>query len=194
MTPGTLKNKYYLMRHGRSLANEEGIIISDPSNGCSAYGLAPAGRRQISDTLKSCPYLGPETLIYCSDFLRTRESAELAASLLGTEPPRASESLRERNFGQYEKTADVHYREVWEKDAMSGQNKDRDVESPDEVRSRFLSFLSELEQNHSGKKILLISHGDILQIALTWPEGIEAKDHRLQKHLETAEIRLFNPR
>jgi broad specificity phosphatase PhoE len=39
-----LKNKYYVLRHGRSIPNEEGLIVSLMSNGVlPMYGLAPSG-------------------------------------------------------------------------------------------------------------------------------------------------------
>lgn len=192
MTPGTLKNTYYLMRHGQSLANEAGIIISSPLNGCNAYGLTVSGREQIQKSMNKCDYLGPETLIYCSDFLRTVETANLASKILNTAAPTPSELLRERNFGEYEKSDDSNYKKVWKRDILDGNNKHRNVESPEEVRKRFLSFISGMEDQFAGENILIVSHGDILQIALTWPEAAAPKDHRSQKHLKTAEIRIFN--
>jgi broad specificity phosphatase PhoE len=192
MTPGTVKNIYYLMRHGQSLANKAGIIISNPVNGCNAYGLTETGREQIRESLNNCDCLCSETLIYCSDFLRTVETADLASKILNTAAPCPSELLRERNFGEYEKSDDSNYRKVWEKDILDGNNKHLNVESPEEVRVRFLSFISEIEDQFAGKDILIVSHGDILQIALTWPEAAAPKDHRSQNHLKTAEIRLFN--
>lgn len=192
MTPDTLKNKYYLMRHGRSLANEKGIIISDPANGCNSYGLSETGRQQIRESLESTTCLDGETLIYCSDFLRTMETASLASEILQSGIPTPTASLRERNFGYYEKSDDSNYRKVWKKDVLDGGNNHKAVESPDEVRARFISFINGMEKQFEGKDILLISHGDILQIALTWPKNVAAKDHRSQNHLETAEIRLFN--
>ncbi len=188
-----LKNSYYLMRHGRSLANEEGIIISSPDNGCSGWGLADRGREQIRIALQKQNILDRETLIYCSDFKRTRESADLAAEILGTPPPLTTVLLRERNFGSYEKTEDKNYQKVWDKDVDDPENSSCGVESPRQVRDRFLALLAELEERYKGRNILLVSHGDILQIALTWAEKRGPETHRSLKHLETAEIRAYNP-
>ncbi len=188
-----LKNSYYLMRHGRSLANEEGIIISTPENGCIGWGLAEEGRNQIRRSLENQSVLNERTLIYCSDFKRTRESAEEASDILGAEEPRQTVLLRERNFGSYEKTGDANYAKVWEKDALDPDNGAEGVESPRHVRERFLMLIIELEERYQGRKILLISHGDILQIALTWTENRGCDTHRSLKHLETAEIRPYVP-
>ncbi len=69
--------------------------------------------------------------------------------------------------------------------------KEEGVESPREVRQRFLNFLEACEARHRGRQILLISHGDLLQIALTWVEGVPPGRHRSLRHLETAEIRPY---
>jgi broad specificity phosphatase PhoE len=187
--PEGLHNSYYLMRHGRSLANEEGLIISHYDNGADHYGLSETGREQIRNILQEQSLLNRETLILSSDFLRTRETAQVAAEILGALPPESSPLLRERSFGDYEKTEDRHYSLVWMEDVKNDKNRAMNVESPREVQMRFRSFIEEMEKRFDKKQILIVSHGDILQIALTWLEGIPPGQHRSLKHLETGEIR-----
>jgi len=43
----SLKNIYYIMRHGESEANTRGLIISSPERGTSSYGLTPNLHRSI---------------------------------------------------------------------------------------------------------------------------------------------------
>jgi probable phosphoglycerate mutase len=187
----TLQNRYFLMRHGKSVANEEGIIISLIENGRSQYGLCEAGKEQISKSLQNQSFLDSDTIIVSSDFLRTKESAQLAAKILKTDAPKSSPLLRERFFGDYEKMGDSRYKLVWEKDKDNDENTCMNVESPKSVLGRFQSFIQEMESLYTHKKILILSHGDILQIGLTWPAGIAANQHRSLNHLETAEIRPF---
>ena len=40
---GQLRNRYFAMRHGHSLANAQGSIVSDPLYGIGDYGLSEAG-------------------------------------------------------------------------------------------------------------------------------------------------------
>ena len=54
---------------------------------------------------------------------------------------------------------------------------------------RTLILISKLEKKHKNKKILLVSHGDVLQILHTHVSGKPVGHHRLIPHLETAEIR-----
>ncbi len=47
----SLRNPYFVFRHGYSKANAEGIIVSQPANGIDAYGLSDLGRKQVVDSL-----------------------------------------------------------------------------------------------------------------------------------------------
>ena len=81
-----LKNIYYILRHGQSLANVQDLIISHPDNGLDDFGLSEVGRKQVEHAVSrgaKTRALDRETLILASDFLRTRHTAEIAAALLG---------------------------------------------------------------------------------------------------------------
>jgi broad specificity phosphatase PhoE len=52
------------MRHGQSLANQQGIIVSDPVSGVlEEYGLSVVGRRQAEESAQSSG-LNQDTLIF----------------------------------------------------------------------------------------------------------------------------------
>jgi len=191
--PSGWRNRYFMMRHGQSQANEQGVIVSHFSNGLSGFGLTAEGRRQIELSLREQSVLDSDTVIVSSDFLRTRETAEVAAGILGTQPPRTSVLLRERYFGRYEEREDIYYSMVWQMDEKSDRNSEYGVESPEEVQERIQMLIHQLEEEYSGKTILLISHGDPLQIAQTWTEGVPAGLHRSLSHLKTGEIRELKP-
>ncbi len=192
-TPGQWQNRYFIMRHGRSEANREGIIVSHYANGLNNYGLTEEGALQVKESLKDQTLLDENTVIISSDFLRTRETAEVVYRELKAKPPRTSPLLRERFFGRYEKREDLYYEMVWQMDEKNDRNKEYGVESPEEVQERIRVLIRQLEEEYAGEKILLISHGDTLQITQTWLEGIPAGMHRSLPHLETAEIRELIP-
>ena len=191
--PGEWQNRYFIMRHGISEANRQGIIVSHFTNGLNAYGLTGEGAEQIRESLKKQTELKDDTVIIASDFLRTRETAEVAARELGSKPPRTTPLLRERFFGRYEKREDIYYKMVWQMDETDDRNTEYGVESPEEVQERIQVLIRQLEEEYKGEKILLISHGDTLQITQTWVEGIAAGLHRSLPHLETGEIRELRP-
>jgi probable phosphoglycerate mutase len=185
-----LHNRYFVMRHGQSLANLRGIIVSHPDNGCGAYGLSELGRRQVTDSLAAVHPLDAKTLIVSSDFERALETARIAHRRLACESPMViDERLRERNFGELELTSDQGYTAVWQQDAMNADSTWRGVESANQVMRRVTSLVADYESSHRGATLLLVSHGDALQLLQTAFFKQDASRHRALEHLETAEIR-----
>jgi len=185
-----LANRYFAMRHGQSLANLEQIIVSHPQNGIDNYGLSEQGETQVKNSVQSDPRLDSNLLIVSSDFKRARESAEIAHELLDCiQPLRFDERLRERNFGDLELTSDSAYPLVWGQDKIDADNMEKGVESPNQVMRRVSALVCDYEANHSSLTILLVSHGDALQILQTAFSKQDASKHRQQQHLQTAEIR-----
>ena len=185
-----LGNRYFAMRHGQSLANEQGIIVSHPENGCRGYGLSESGRTQVAQSLSRANGLDAETLIICSDFNRARESADIACSMLTCRAPVVTEQrLRERNFGSYELSSDSGYEEVWRQDALDADSRRNDDESVNQVMQRVTLVVRDLERQFSGASIMLVSHGDALQILQAAFARRDGSIHRQQEHLHTAQIR-----
>ncbi|MBS3054839.1 MAG: histidine phosphatase family protein [Candidatus Aenigmarchaeota archaeon] len=82
------RNNYFGQRHGQSEANVLGIIISDPAVGIKNYGLSHLGRDQVYKSAKAAresDLLGPKTIIYTSDFLRARETADITTDILNAQ-------------------------------------------------------------------------------------------------------------
>lgn len=185
-----LTNRYFAMRHGHSLANAQGIIVSHPANGCAGYGLSESGRSQVEQSISEVNDLNAETLIICSDFKRAQESADIVYSILGCQTAVAAETrLRERNFGEYELAADSGYKDVWREDALDADSRRKAVESVNQVMQRVTLVVRELENQFSNASILLVSHGDALQILQAAFARRDGTLHREQEHLHTAEIR-----
>ncbi|CAN0370664.1 unnamed protein product, partial [Scytosiphon promiscuus] len=76
-----LKNRYYALRHGQSVANMEGIISSDPEVGSVKHGLTTNGRTQARVAATALiEVVGRDRLdslvFVSSEFLRARQTAE----------------------------------------------------------------------------------------------------------------------
>ncbi len=187
------RNRYFVMRHGESEANREGIILSSPDSGTRLYGLTPHGRRQALESVRSCTQLDPELLIYSSDFKRALETARVVHGYIGCRAPiRTDPALRERYFGEWERTSNAHYRQVWSSDERDPDHREHGVESANEVMKRVTSLIVRLEGVLRDQTILLVSHGDALQILQTAFCKQTADRHRALEHLNTAEIRELN--
>jgi hypothetical protein len=49
----SLRNRFFVLRHGQSLGNVAKIIVSDPKNGCSDYGLSDIGKEQACQVMQT---------------------------------------------------------------------------------------------------------------------------------------------
>jgi broad specificity phosphatase PhoE len=187
MTKSSFRNSYLLMRHGESDANVSGLIVSDPKIGCERFGLTERGSQQVIASARG--FTGEAiTQIVCSDFLRTLQTAQLVADTLNLPQPQPEVGLRERYFGGWEGMSAEHYENIWQRDE-AGKQSDDHVESPEAVLKRSLSVLNRLEQEYQDQVILLISHGDMLQILSTSFAGISPNKHRSLPHHQTAQIK-----
>lgn len=188
----TLGNRYFGMRHGHSLANQAGIVVSFPENGVNGFGLSDRGKRQVNEVMGSTHLLDDNTIILCSDFKRARETADIVhGRLQNRSDVVADPRLRERYFGDLELKKDDAYRQIWALDSSNPGHHDYNVESACEVMDRTSALIAELENQSNGVTYLLVSHGDALQILQAAFYRHSAAHHRELPHLETAEIRRF---
>jgi glucosyl-3-phosphoglycerate phosphatase len=184
-----LSNRFSVMRHAQSKANAAGIIVSRIDNDRQGdYGLTEHGRQQVLAAAQGCGLPGG-TLIYSSDFARARQTAEIMRGYLGAPGVVVAEALRERYFGQWEGSPTVNYARVWAADETDPGHADGDVESAAAVLDRATAFIADLERRHHDRDILLVSHGDTLQILQAGLSGMDPSRHRSLPDLATAEIR-----
>ena len=181
------------MRHGESEANVDKIIVSDPAVGCDNYGLSQMGQQQVKKSAEGS-LLKKETHIFCSDFLRAKETATIVQSIIqSTHVIEVTAALRERFFGELNGLPDSHYENVWSQDKKCADHQEYGVESANQVVTRASQLIQELENKYNDENVLLVAHGDVLQLLQTWFQGVPATEHRDLPHLVTAEIRLLNP-
>jgi len=184
-----LANRFSAMRHGQSKANVGGIIVSRiESDRRGDYGLSELGRQQALAAARGCG-LPADTIICSSDFARARQTAQIVRAQLGAAEVVIAEALRERCFGDWEGTATGNYARVWAADEANPGHANGNVESAAAVLDRASAFVADLDRRYSGRDILLVSHGDTLQILQAGFLRMDPSAHRRLPALETAEIR-----
>jgi broad specificity phosphatase PhoE len=189
-----LKNSYFVLRHGQSTANVAGIILSDLEEGKKEeHTLTAEGENQVRVSVVKAMAdggLDENTVIYSSPFSRCKRTAEVAQEVLGVKNPIIfDDRLRERWFGDWEKTPNSNYQKVWDVDKVDPGHEEKNVESAADVQKRTTAFIVDLEKKYSRKNILLVSHGDALQILQTGFKKASPAIHRDLQHLNTAEVR-----
>ena len=184
-----LTNTFSIMRHGQSKANVAGIIVSCIENDRRGdYGLSELGRKQALESARACE-LPRDTVIWSSDFSRARQTAEILRAHLDVPEVGLAEALRERCFGEWEGSATENYARVWAADETDAAHARGGVEPVAAVLDRMTAFVVDLDRRYSGRDIVLVSHGDTLQILQAAFLRMSPTRHRSLPGLETAEIR-----
>lgn len=183
------RNRYLLMRHGHSQANQQGVIVSTPECGVDNFGLSEIGEQQLVQLVVNWPWPVPTRIVH-SDFLRTTETAAHVAARFGLEAS-VDTRLRERHFGELEGQSDDRYPSVWALDALDSEHQHHGIEAVSAVASRMRAVIEGWEQKVSGETIVLVSHGDPLQILLTALANKPLTQHREQQALLPASITLI---
>lgn len=191
----------YVLRHGRSEANEMGRIASDPSVACQRYGLTAEGFRQAQHAAHELIAVLPSSVaaddpphsvvLISSDFKRARETAETVYNVLVSHSWRVTlildERLRERYFGQWDGTSDTNYELVWADDIQGICR--NGVESVESVMYRTTDCVRSICTECPDPVRVFVAHGDVLQILQTAFLKQPANCHRTVPHLETAQLR-----
>lgn len=143
--------KIYSVRHGETELNAQKLV-------CGATDL-PLTDNGIAQAYKLAGLLADKgiEIIFCSDMIRARQTAEIVGNALGIQPI-ADYRLREFNFGSMEKCPwdDAEFlrrKQVFAERFPGGG------ESLLLGAHRVYSFLDEMLANYCGKTVLLVSHG-----------------------------------
>ncbi len=173
-------NKYFVMRHGESEANLKGQVschVEDIDH------LTEQGKKEVLDSVQNFKDKKID-LIISSDFMRTKETAEIVRNVLNLDESNLIFDYRAReiNVGSFDgSTWQEYYNSREEKDWYSyiPQN---GGESCKEVKLRMTSFLHEIEEKYKDKNILIVSHEGPIRMLLAGIMGLN--DTETEKLLE----------
>jgi len=158
-----MKNKYYILRHGESLANRKKIISCWPE--IIPSPLTKKGKGQIKIAAKKLKNK-KINLIFSSDLLRTRQTAGIVGKELKIKP-RYDKRLREYNVGIFNGKAIEEFRKFLPIGMKRFKIEPPKGETYFDIKERMCDFLKEIDERYSDKNILIISH----QLPLSLLEG-----------------------
>lgn len=160
MVPQYSHNTFILVRHGEAQNNALGLVSSASAQ--RAYHLTERGKLQIGETAQFLLGQHPDFLV-ASPVLRTQESAKIIASILGI-PLSFDARLAEPRFGMFEDQSVKQFLDFMNEHGGRLETlTEMDIEGYEDIRARVASFLEDVSTVFSGKKIVLVSHGDPIQ-------------------------------
>lgn len=167
-------NKYLIMRHGEAENNTLEIVSSDINN---THHLTEKGRGQVREFALSLRERKVD-MIFVSPFLRTRETAEIVAEVLGMPLKDINYDVRlvELNDGIFDAKPSKEVNNFLIQnnlDRYSGASPDG--ESLVDVKKRVGEFLYEVEEKYQNKNILIITHEDVGYALISVASGLDKK-------------------
>ena len=173
-------NEYFVMRHGEAnhnvLGQEKYDSSMDPDNHLTENGKSAV--KENAEKLK----LENIDVIYCSPFLRTKETAEIVADIIGFEKSKIiyDNRLREHGLGELDgKSFDDAHKIIFKNFGQKLYSNEYGLESYDDMRIRSGNFISELENNLDSKKVLIITHLGIIKSLVNGGAG--KSDNQISK-------------
>lgn len=149
-------NTYFLMRHGESESNVKKVTSSNYEKN-ESYPLTFRGRAQVEKAGIRLKKEGGVDLIFASDFLRTRDTAEIVASSLKA-PVYFDKRLREVNTGIFDGRPYEEYENFFNSTLQMFAERSPEGENLRDLAKRVSDFIFEVEKKHKGKTILIVSH------------------------------------
>lgn len=170
-----MTTEIYCVRHGQSIHNQQQTIAGQLDSELTSLGFDDA--RSVAGALGRRDF----DIVYCSDLLRARQTAETIMGTLQFRcPVRYSRLIRELDYGSFtEKTVEetfkvLNYKRVPDQRYPEG-------ESFNDLQLRVRQFLSQVLDDSAGQRILVAAHAGSIRLA-----AMLLDPARRQEHLDRA--------
>jgi broad specificity phosphatase PhoE len=152
-----LRNNYFILRHGEARSNKEEFVSSWPEKVHN-----PLTEKGVEQVKKIVPKIKRENidLIFSSDLLRTKQTAEIITKELGLKID-FDKRLREYNMGIFNGKSGEKWLDFVAKNDRFRERPPQGENWAD-IRERSEEFIKIVEKKYKNKKILIISHQDPL--------------------------------
>mgnify|MGYP001206758620 CR=1 FL=1 len=174
----------FLVRHGVTVENEQGITQGHLPGKLSMKGMVQATR--VAEKLSSITF----DSICSSDLARALDTAKIIAAFHENTPFHIVQELRERKWGTLEgkKIKEQPYyetpRDTWPLP--------EDSESEEEVIIRVKKFLLQLLESHKNETVLCISHDETIKAILALCTNKDFGEIRTEFKIKATSVTIVN--
>ena len=159
-----------LIRHGETEWNSQKRMQGHSNSDLSSVGQAQI--QALGQWLKNVPF----DLIYSSDSLRAKQTAEAITQFSGHEL-QFDQRLREKNLGVFEgltsEEARERHPEVFRLFKTAGSKYVIDEgESTQQLQDRALEIVNEIRIKHPEERVLLVTHGGFIRVVMKHSLGL----------------------
>ena len=159
-----------LIRHGETEWNSQKRMQGHSNSDLSSVGQAQI--QALGQWTKNVPF----DLIYSSDSLRAKQTAEAITQFSGHEL-QFDQRLREKNLGVFEgltsEEARERHPEVFRLFKTAGSKYVVDEgESTQQLQDRALEIVNEIRIKHPEERVLLVTHGGFIRVVMKHSLGL----------------------
>ena len=159
-----------LIRHGETEWNSQKRMQGHSNSDLSSVGQAQI--QALGQWMKNVPF----DLIYSSDSLRAKQTAEAITQFSGNEL-QFDQRLREKNLGVFEgltsEEARERHPEVFRLFKTAGSKYVIDEgESTQQLQDRALEIVNEIRIKHPEERVLLVTHGGFIRVVMKHSLGL----------------------
>lgn len=165
-----MNNKYILLRHGETEYQAKKLDILYPKDKNPILPITKNGKKQIKKVANQLSSFRID-LIYCSDYLRAKQTAEFIAKELSSKII-FDKRLRDTNFGIFHGRPGHEYREFFSEKKQRFFKRPVQGENWNDVRKRVVDFITDIDKKYKNKTILIVSHADPLWLIAGYLKGL----------------------
>lgn len=158
------RNKYFFVRHGKSVNNEAGTLNTEISNKDIAP-LNEEGKRQSEWAAKALKKEKVDA-IFTSEFIRARETAAIIARPLGLKVTEDSRINEYRIGPKFEGKSVKEFHEYFGDRIKRLNDAPEGGETWLQMRARMFDFLHELDKKNTGKTFVIVTHADPIYVVM----------------------------
>ena len=164
------KTEIIFIRHGETEWNSQQRMQGHSNSDLSSVGQAQI--QALGQWMKNVPF----DLIYSSDSLRAKQTAEAITQFSGHEL-QFDQRLREKNLGVFEgltsEEARERHPEVFRLFKTAGSKYVIDEgESTQQLQDRALEIVDEIRIKHLEERVLLVTHGGFIRVVMKHSLGL----------------------
>ena len=160
-----------IVRHGETDWNKSGIL-----QGWLDVPINAHGRTQATEMAQTFAKQGFQA-VWCSTLVRASETADIISVALQLGSPRIHAGLKERNFGAIQgipknELAELNPAQLEQILRRNPAAQFVGGETMDEFADRVLEALGDIGASHADQKVLVITHGWVLDVITRHIEGL----------------------
>ncbi len=166
-----MTTEIYCVRHGQSIHNQQQTIAGQLDSELTPLGFEDA--RSVAAALGRRDF----EIVYCSDLLRARQTAETIMKTLEFSCPVSySPLIRELDYGRFTERSVAETFQVLNYKRVPDQRYP-DGESFFDMQARVKQFLSQLVDESAGKRVLVAAHAGSIRIMAMLLDPVRQQEH-----------------